>query len=67
MAIKEVNGEHIGENLTKYVLEAIYEYNLIKKLSYFVIDNANNNDIIITLLLISLCHDLKLNYDLKHH
>ena len=67
MALKEVNGEHIGENLVKYVLEAIYEYDLVKKLSYFIIDNADNNDTIMTLLLISLCRDLKLNYDLKHH
>jgi hypothetical protein len=67
LAMKEVDGEHTGENLAKYVLEAIYEYDLAKKLGYFVMDNAENNDTMITSLSASLRRDLKLNYDPKHH
>jgi len=55
LAIKEVNGEHSGKNQAKYILEVLKEYKIKDKLGYFMIDNTNNNNTLITLLLSSLC------------
>lgn len=45
--MKEVVREYSGDNLSKYVLEVLKEYDIIKNLGYFTIDNAPDNDIII--------------------
>ncbi len=50
-------GEHIEENILKYVIEVIKEYSIIHNLGYFVIDNAPNNDTIITTLSLTLRRD----------
>ena len=67
MAIKEVDGEHSGENQAKYVLEVLKEYKIKDKLGYLMIDNANNNDTLITSLSSSLRRKHNIKYDLKHH
>jgi hypothetical protein len=46
--------EHSGENILKYVLKVLIEYDIIKNLGYFVIDNTLNNNTIITLLSFAL-------------
>jgi dihydropteroate synthase len=48
LAMKEVVGEDTGENIHKYVLEVLKEYEIIKTLGYFVMDNAPDNDTMIT-------------------
>lgn len=63
LAIKEVIGDHSGENMSKYVLEVLKEYDIIKNLSYFTMDNALDNDTIITALSLALRRDFRLNYD----
>ena len=55
LAIKEVNGEHSGKNQAKYVLEVLKEYKIKDKLGYFMMDNADNNNTLITSLSLSLC------------
>ena len=49
--------------MSKYLLDVIKEYGIKANLGYIVIDNAPNNDTIITALSISLCRDFKLSYD----
>jgi hypothetical protein len=53
--------------MSKYVLEVLIKYDIIKNLGYFVIDNALDNDIIMALLSLALRRDLRLNYDPIHH
>ncbi len=48
--MREVVREYIGENISKYVLEVLEEYDIVRNLSYFVIDNVPNNDMMITVL-----------------
>ena len=46
--MKEVDGEHSGENIAKYIHQVILDYGIEKNLGYFVMDNAPNNDTMIT-------------------
>ena len=42
--------EHSSENIAKYLLEVIKDYEIKKNLGYIIIDNALDNDIIMTSL-----------------
>jgi hypothetical protein len=55
--MREVIGEHIGESIAKYVLEVLKEYDIIKNLRYFTIDNTIDNDLIILALSLVLRRD----------
>ena len=50
LAIKEVVGEYSGLNMSKYVIKVLKDYDIIRNLGYFVIDNAPDNDTIMTAL-----------------
>jgi hypothetical protein len=65
--MKEMVKEHLRENILKYVLEVLIEYNIIKNLGYFVINNVLDNNTIIALLSFALQRDFRLNYDLIHY
>ena len=47
IALKEVEGAHTGENLSKYILAAINDFDITPQLGYFQMDNASNNDTMI--------------------
>jgi len=49
--------------MSKYVLEVLIEYDIIKNLGYFVMDNVLDNDTIMVLLSFTLRRDFRLNYD----
>ena len=36
--------------MLKYILEVLEEYNIVRNLGYFIIDNVPNNNTIITVL-----------------
>jgi hypothetical protein len=42
--VKEIEGNHQGENLAPLVMEVIKDWEIAEKLGYFVMDNASNND-----------------------
>jgi len=44
LAIREVHGEHTGENIANVVYPVLKEYNIHDRFGYFVGDNATNND-----------------------
>jgi hypothetical protein len=48
--MKELRGEHSGENLASVLLEVIEDYQIISKIGYIIIDNAENNDTMIARL-----------------
>jgi hypothetical protein len=48
--MREVKKEHSRENILKYLINVIKEYEIEKNLGYIIIDNALNNDIIIIAL-----------------
>jgi hypothetical protein len=65
--MKEVIGEHTGDNMSTYVLDVLKEYDIIKNLGYFTMDNAPDNDTMIATLSLALRRDFRLSYDLIHH
>jgi hypothetical protein len=67
LAIKEVIREHTRDIMSTYVLDVLKEYDIIKNLGYFTIDNAPDNDTIIATLSLALRRDFRLSYDLIHH
>jgi len=44
LAIREVHGEHSGENIADVVYPVMKEYDFDSRFSYFVGDNASNNN-----------------------
>jgi hypothetical protein len=44
LAMKEIEGNHKGENLAPVLMEVIRDWGIARKLGYIVIDNASNND-----------------------
>ena len=67
LAIKEVVGEHSGENMSKYVIEVLKEYDIIRNLRYFTIDNAPDNDTMMAALSLAVQRDFNLKYDPIYH
>ena len=67
LALKEIDSDYIGKNITPYVIEAIREYEIKKNLGYFVIDNADNNDTMLAELLLLLCRDHRITYNTTHY
>ena len=44
LAIREVKGEHSGENISETVYKVAQEFDIVERIGYFVGDNAGNND-----------------------
>jgi hypothetical protein len=53
--------------MSRYVLEVIKEYEIIRNLGYFIIDNAPNNNIIIKELSLTLRREFNLKYEPVYH
>ena len=45
LALVDIEGEHSGENLARYLQEVVDDWGLSGKLGYIQMDNASNNDI----------------------
>ncbi len=65
--MKEVVGEHSGENMSKYVIEVLKDYDIIRNLGYFTMDNAPDNDTMMTTLSLALRRDFNLKYEPVHY
>jgi hypothetical protein len=44
LAMKEIEGNHKGENLAPVLIDVISDWQIAQKLGYIVMDNASNND-----------------------
>ena len=55
LGLKRLHGAHTGENQAQILMSVIEEYGLTKKVGYFTLDNATNNDV----ALVALSHQLK--------
>jgi hypothetical protein len=47
LALRELSGEHSGENQASLIIDIINEYGIASKVGYFVMDNATNNDTLV--------------------
>jgi len=53
LALRELDGQHTGENQSQLIMKVIEEYRIASKVGYFMMDNAENNETMIRSL--SLC------------
>jgi hypothetical protein len=44
LALIEIEGEHSGENLARYLQGVVEDWGISSKLGYIQMDNASNND-----------------------
>ena len=54
LALKELQGEYLGENQAEVVLDVLNNYRIHNKLGYMVIDNVGSNDTLINAIATSL-------------
>jgi hypothetical protein len=54
LAMKVVDGQYTGENLSQYVLKVIQDYRITSRLGYLQMDNASNNDSLIRVLSVGM-------------
>jgi len=50
LALKDIIGDHGGENLAKAMMEVLEEWGFVSKLGFFTMDNATNNDVMMRAL-----------------
>ena len=67
LALKDIIGDHSGENLSKAVLMVVQEWGITSNLGFFVMDNASNNDTMMRALQQELLRQYKIKYDAKSH
>jgi len=67
LGMKELVGEHTGENMSKLILDVIKEYGIQKNLGYFTMDNAPDNDTLLTHLSSALRREFQVSYEAVHH
>ena len=53
LALRELEGQHTGENQAQLIMKVIEEYGIASKVGYFMMDNAENNETMIRALSIS--------------
>jgi hypothetical protein len=54
LALRQLKGEHSGENIAASVLKVIKEYRIRDRIGFFVLDNAGSNDTAVEHILCSL-------------
>jgi hypothetical protein len=50
LALRQLQGAHTGENLAGVLLQIFSEYDIQKKIGFFIADNADNNDVCVDIL-----------------
>jgi hypothetical protein len=51
LALREVEGEHSGENIADVLLQVIKDYKITDRVGYFMSDNASANDVCVDFVL----------------
>ena len=67
LALKEVHGQHSGENQAQAFLEVMDEYQIRNKIVYMMTDNATNNDTMIKEVSRGLKEEDSIDYDPTLH
>jgi len=57
MAIRELDGDHDGENISLVVYSVLQEFSIVDKFGYFTGDNASNNDTALQWLNQRICEE----------
>jgi hypothetical protein len=65
--IKELEGQHSGENMAEAIMEFIREFGIASKVGYFMMDNATNMNTMIDKVSDDLEHEFDVFYDPLPH
>jgi hypothetical protein len=65
--IKELEGEHSGENMAEAIMEFIREFGIASKVGYFMMDNASNMNTMIDKVSDDLEHEFNVFYNPLPH
>ena len=63
LIIKKLEKKYINENITQFVYNIIKDYNIIKNLRYFIMNNINNNDSALKELNLLIIQDEDIEFD----
>src|SRR5947207_7641700 len=63
LIIKKLEKKHIDENIIQSVYNIIKDYNIIKNLRYFIMNNASNNDFALKKLNLLIIQDEDIEVD----
>ncbi|KAM4061804.1 transposase-like protein [Hirsutella rhossiliensis] len=61
--IKELQGQHSGENMAEAIMEFVREYGIASKIGYFMMDNASNMNTMIDKVSDDLEREFDVFYD----
>src|ERR1700730_17964505 len=50
LALRELEGQHTGENQAQLIMKIITEYGIVSQVGYLMMDNAENNETMIRAL-----------------
>ncbi|OAQ57447.1 transposase-like protein [Purpureocillium lilacinum] len=67
LRIRELDGQHSGENMAEAIMEFIREYGIASKVGYFMMDNASNMNTMIDKVSDELEHEFDVFYDPLPH
>ena len=67
VGIKELEGQHSGENMAEAIMEFIREYGIASKVGYFMMDNASNMNTMIDKISDDLEQEFDVFYDPLPH
>ena len=63
LVIRELEKEYIDENIAQSVYDIIKDYNIVKNLGYFIMNNASNNDFALKELNLLIIQDEDVEFD----
>ena len=65
IAIRELNGDHDGENISEIVHMVAKEFEFVDRFGYFVGDNATNNDTAMECLVRRIYEEGRVGFDVE--
>ena len=63
LAIRELNEDHIDENMIEIIYQVAKEYEILDKLDYFMMNNVFNNNMTSTKLNLLIQNDESIEFD----
>ena len=55
LALKSIIGDHTGEHLAEVILKVLQEWGIVSKLGFFMMDNAQSNDVLLRVIQRGIC------------
>ena len=63
LAIRKLEKKYIDENIAQSIYDIIKDYNIVKNLRYFIMNNINNNDFALKELNLLIIQDEDIEFD----